>query len=199
MKLSTKRFYKSCLKLLVNILGNTVGIWFAFLVILFFRGIIPEISWPGIKSFVYSGSLLVISFSFFTTVITTTSGLKFKNIYNILAIIGLALTALIYSKFIGLGGESSVNKEDSNILLIIPIILSVILLFFTLKNRKKIFIETSWLKGAEAKNKEYCVFLSFAIAGNKTKNQRELIAKQTKEIEEKLKDLETVLNFSFIL
>lgn len=189
MKLSTQRFINSCVKLLINILGNTVGIWFAFLAILFFRDMIPNISWPGIKSFAFSGSLLVTSFSFFTTVLTTTRGMKFVNRYNVLAVMGLVSTALIYTRFIGLGGESAVCKEDANVLLFIPIFFSIILLFFTLKNRKRIFINNSWLSGSGTINKEYSIFLSFAIAGNKNAQQRIKINEQINIIESTFKSL----------
>jgi len=63
------------------------------------------------------------------------------------------------------------------------------LLFFTLKNRKKTFIKTSWLKGAVAINREYSIFLSFAIAGNRTEKQRASVTRHIQEIEEKLWNL----------
>ncbi|GAB5522925.1 MAG: hypothetical protein Roseis2KO_07970 [Roseivirga sp.] len=191
MELSIKkrRLLNSSLILLVNILGNTVGIWLAFLIILFFSGIIEDASWPGIQSFVHSGSLLIISFSLFTTVITSTMYLRQVNRYNLLAIIGLLTSSIIYAKFIGLGGEISVDKTQLNLPLFAPLVLSVILLFFTLKDRKNIFIKSSWLNGANSSRNEYSIFLSFAIAGNKTKHQRETIDKEISQIESKLTDL----------
>lgn len=189
LKIKTLRLLNSLVLLIVNILGNTVGIWLAFLIILFFRGIIDNAVWPGMMSFVYNGSLLIISFSFFTTVITSTLYLKRINIYNLLALIGLVVSSIIYAKYIGLGGELSVDKTKPNFHLIAPIIFSMVLLFFTLKNRKDIFIKSSWLNGASSANNEYSIFLSFAIAGNKTRNQREIINEEISKIETKLTEL----------
>ena len=188
-KIKTKRLINSCLVLLVNVLGNTVGIWLAFLIILFFNDIIDNAIWPGIRSFIYSGSLLIISFSFFTTVITSTMYLKRMNWYNSLAVVGLVISSVIYAKYIGLGGEASIDKTELNLILFAPIILSFILLFFTLKNRKNIFIKNSWLNGANSIKEEYSIFLSFAIAGNKTRSNRENVDNQVSRIETKLSDL----------
>lgn len=197
MYVNRRRNIRAALQTLAIILGNSVGIWLSyFLIEFYFKGINPNISFPGFETFLIDGTLMVITFSFLTTVLVSMSNRLKHNFYNISAIVLLIVSAIIYSRFIGLGSKVEKGELIKAWYLWVPFIISAILLFFSVKNQKSIFRKHSWLKGAKNDDFDYSVFLSFAIAGNKTKKQREVLMAEIKLLEKKLVDLGYAPNFN---
>ena len=177
-----KRIYTALTQWLFITLGNTFGIWFTYIIIDYiFSGLIPELKWPGFYFFIDNGSLLTITFSVLTSIILSTSINLKLNWYNGLSIALLIITTIIYARCIGLNGKH-LNTYSSTI----PFIVSLILLFFALKDKDSIFRKYSWLSTAKNKAFNYDIFLSFAIAGNKNQKQRI-------EMENYIEQLDTVL------
>lgn len=160
-----------------------------FLIEYYFKGINPEISFPGFEKFLLDGTLLVVTFSLLTTVLISMSRACFFHTYNLLSISLLLITSVVYSRFIGIGNEIDSNNILDSWQMWTPFILSIILLFFSTKNNKSIFRKYSWLRGAKNHRFDYSIFLSFAIAGNKTKKQREDLNSDIKKLETKLEEL----------
>jgi len=169
--MKTRRLLNTIFQSFFILFSNTAGIWLTYFLVNFILvGIICNLKWPGFMSFVQNGSLLLITFSNLTTVIITTSAnLKF-NKYNIFAIILLVISQLIFARFVGLNGQQLDFYSGT-----IPFLLSCILLFFALKNQHNLFRKYSWLYQAKSNAYYYDIFLSFAIAGNANKKERDSV------------------------
>lgn len=189
MTAKQRRNLQAFIQTLIIFLGNTVAIWLTFFLIQFFKGINEEIEYPGVASFVTDGTILIISFSFLTTILIATTN-KFKpNFYNLSSLILILITAIIYAKFTGLGGEQATFDFWEDFLLWLPFLVSTFLLFFAVKNKRSVFRQFSWLKGAKNNGYDYSVFIAFAIAGNKTPKKREDIKIDTHNLESELANL----------
>ena len=132
MDKETKKLKKkvSLIETGLNVLGNTAGIWLTyFILVVFFRGII-DTNWKGFSYFVYDGSLLIISFSFITSVLIATIRGFQVNRYNTLASFLFVSNSVIYARHIGIGGIESIDETKWNILLWLPFICSIFLLYF---------------------------------------------------------------------
>lgn len=178
---------------LLNVIGNTAGIWLTFVVIsLFYEGIIEDNHWTGFLYFIVDGSLLIITYSFLTTILIT----SFKNFelnkYNISALVILITTSVLYARHLGI--KSNTTEESLNLewYLWVPFILSIILLFLTLLSDSRKRGKSNWLSNRNNSfsiDKKYSVFLSYSIAGCKTKTQREKIQNEIKAIQNELSGL----------
>ena len=189
MTAKQRRYLQAFIQTLIIFLGNTVAIWLTFFLIQFFKGINEEIAYPGILSFVSDGTILIITFSFLTTILIATTN-KFKaNFYNISSLILILITSIIYAKFTGLGGEKETLELWRDCLLWLPFLVSTILMFFALKNQRSVFRQFSWLKGAKSNSFDYSVFIAFAIAGNKTAKKREDLKTDAQNLETELANL----------
>jgi hypothetical protein len=178
-----RRIISAIIQWVFLIFGNTFGIWFTYFVIkLILDGIIKNLKWPGINFFIENGSFLVITFSILTSIILTTTARKKINFYNGFASVLLILTTFVYIRCIGLNGE------HFNLLLgTIPFLLSIILLFFALINQRSLFRKYSWFQGAKNHTFYYDIFLSFAIAGNEDKEQRDYIEEKVSQLDDLFK------------
>ena len=173
---------------LTNIIGNTAGIWLTFFIlVIFFKGYDISPKWKA--EFVFDGSLLIITFSFLTSIFIIAMRSYELNRYSICAGILSITTSVIYARHLGLSKIDDVDSNQWSVWLYLPFILSVILLFFAIRRDKISKNENNWIrkkKGKRLKEKSYSVFISYAIAGNKTPNQRKEVKKSVKLIEEKL-------------
>lgn len=178
-----KRFLDALYQSIFILLGNTVGIWLAYIFINFIlTGIIPDLRWPGFLSFVTDGSLLLITFSILTTVLmSSSSNFKF-NAYNIFSLILLLITILLYVRNVGLNGKE-INIYSGSL----PFIASSVLLFFALKDHRSLFRKHSWRYQAKGNAFCYEIFLSFAIAGNDNKSHREAVESYVDKLDKTLK------------
>ena len=188
MALESKRtrFYKALIETIINVIGNTAGIWLTYIIaVLFFGGIIKT-EWQGIQYFLYDGSLLILTFSFLTSVIIVSFQGYSINRYNSLAFLLFFLSAILYAKHLGMNGNSSLGKW-----LWIPSVLSIILLFFALYSQRFVGVPR-WMNRvytSAATYKTYDIFIAYAIAGNKNSTQRKKIKEEIFQIESILKDL----------
>lgn len=183
MSIKKERLRTAFLQSLFIILGNTFGIWGTFIATEFlFAGIVPDLTWPGIMIFVSNGSLLIITFSILTTTILTTTPKKEVNLYNGSALIILIFTIFFFVRQVAL--ESYVSVSGSTI----PFTLSSILLFFALKDQRSLFRKYSWLSNTKNEAFYYNIFLSFAIAGNKSSQKRDEMEKLVKKIHSTFKE-----------
>ncbi len=197
MTANQRRNIQAIIQTVAILLGNTVGIWLSyFLIQFFFKGINPDITYPGFRSFLLDGTLLIVTFSFLTTIIISMTNIIKFNFYNILAAIILLFSSIIYSRFIGLGSTLGDGDLLDAWYMWAPFIVATILLFLSLKNQKSVFRRHSWLKGAKNDDFDYSVFLSFAIAGNKTRKQREDLNNDIKRLESKLEEIGYKPNFN---
>ncbi|HRG21848.1 MAG TPA: hypothetical protein PLQ57_12485 [Saprospiraceae bacterium] len=182
-----QRFYKSLLETLIQVIGNTAGIWLTYIIsVVFFSGIVNT-DWQGLEYFLKEGSLLIISFSFLTNVLVSSYNGYYLNRYNVLAIILFICIAIIYAKHLGLNGNSNFGT-----LMWIPFIASIVLNYFALYSQRFAFNVPLWMNRISSSNatyKQYDIFIAFAIAANKNSTQRSTTKADVQKLENILIDL----------
>ncbi len=132
-------FYKLWFSPLINVVfsavGNTAGIWVGYILIEFiFSDIWDGLKWPGLDSLVSDGVLLIISFSFLTSVLyQSTRRLKF-NFFNITSLILLVIVSAYYVRVIAIEQADTKIMNDKAIYGIstLAFVGSLILLYISL-------------------------------------------------------------------
>ena len=177
---------------LINVVGNTAGVWLTFLIIgLFYNGIIST-SWQGLNYFVFDGTLLIITYSFLTSIFIASVKSYELNRYSICAILLFVLTSIFYARHLGLGGIEKIDATKWNFQLWVPFLLSIILLVFATQKDKIDKNQSNWQRKktpSKKENNSYSIFISYAIAAAKSPTKRNEIKEQIKLIEKKLKAL----------
>ncbi len=98
-----KVFVSPLWPVLVNVAGNTAGIWFGWILIKYVLfGFFDNLKWPGMDSLINEGVLLLVSFSFLSTIIYESSKRWRINVFNAFGFIMLLAVCLSYTRAIGL-------------------------------------------------------------------------------------------------
>lgn len=158
------------------LLGNLLEIILTFGFTLLFKLVDNTIQSPDISHFITNDSMLMVNFSILTSVMLAITIKWNFNKYNILSV--------IFAVNIGLR-----TKGISITFGLIPFVLSTILLFFALKDQRKLNWKYNWLKKSNNKTYRYDIFLSFAIAGNKNATNRNEVETMVEKIDYELKEL----------
>lgn len=114
-KVGESKIYKMWFSTLINVLysalGNTAGIWVGYIIITsIFSGIWEGLEWPGFDKLVNDGVLLLISFSFLSSVLYQSTRRLKINLFNVLSSIVLVIVAAYYARVI------AIEQSDANIL-----------------------------------------------------------------------------------
>lgn len=127
------------INVLFSALGNTAGIWIGYILIKsVFSGIWVNFEWPGIDKLINEGVLLIISFSFLTSVLyQSTRRLKF-NFFNICSIIILVVVSAYYARVIAIeqSDVSKLNDKTIHTVSLFAFWISLILLYISLVYEK---------------------------------------------------------------
>lgn len=184
-------FFKSIKRTIIEVLGMTFGIWFSLFFVNLFYNDMLEIDSLTLNQFINNGSFLLLTFSILTTLLVkSTKGFKI-NLFNSLALVGIILVGIYYAKLIGLNNGVLDISESSNKIIylrILPFISSLILLliFYFVNGIKN---KSLWLNGAKEGSATWNVFLSFAIAGSKSKASRLITQNEVKQLQASLENL----------
>lgn len=113
-------FYKVWLSPLINllfsVLGNTAGIWLGFVLINYILfGIFDSLKWPGVKALIDDGVILLISFSFLTSVLYQSTRRAKINFFNIISSFMLVVAALYYTRVILIEQSNNDIHNDASI------------------------------------------------------------------------------------
>ena len=107
-----KIWFSPLITVLYSALGNTAGIWIGYLLIEFiFSGIWG--TWPGITSLINDGVILLISFSFLTSVLYQSTRRLRINIFNVLTCAILIFVSFIYARVIAIGIYDESLENDN--------------------------------------------------------------------------------------
>jgi len=138
-KIRESNFYKIWLSPLINLLfsvfGNTAGIWLGFVLINYILfGIWDSLTWPGVKELIADGVILLISFSFLTSVLYQSTRRAKINFFNIISSFMLVVAALYYTRVILIEQSSKdiLNDASINFVSVTMFFGSIILLYANL-------------------------------------------------------------------
>lgn len=158
--------------------GNTAGIWLTYIIaVYFFDGIVPA-GWQGFSYFVRNGTFLIVTYSFLTTIIIANiERRRFNsNIWSVSAIVLFFATIILHARNIGLNSLTP-GTSESQIVLTAPCVASFLLLVGSaIRTRTDYYKGRKMLVGPTEKpsiSEVYTVFISYAIAGNKTPLHRD--------------------------
>jgi hypothetical protein len=137
------KLYKLWLSPLINVLfaalGNTAGIWIGYILIKsIFSGIWVNFEWPGINKLINEGVLLIISFSFLTSVLYQSTRRMKINFFNIISTLILVVVAAYYARVIAIEQSdiSKMNDEAIHTVSLLAFWISLILLYISLVYEK---------------------------------------------------------------
>lgn len=188
MSHNSERMIKALTISTITLIGGTASIWLFYIMEYFIEGIIPNISKPPLTYFVHDGTTLIVSISMFTAVIVSTSFISNINIYSIISVVSILISSFIYAKIVSYK-IAGIAKDDIELAVIIfPLVLSYILLFISILNKKKLFLRNSWLSKSRIKDENFSIFVSYAISGIKNSNRKQ-IEKEIQVITQTLKSL----------
>ena len=120
IKIGESNVYKMWFSPLINVLfsalGNTAGIWVGYILIKsIFFGIWEDLEWPGFNKLVNDGVLLLISFSFLSSVLYQSTRRLKINLFNVLSSFILVIVAAYYARVIAIEQSSVDILNDSAI------------------------------------------------------------------------------------
>ncbi|WP_046757674.1 hypothetical protein [Kordia jejudonensis] len=190
-KKNRKVVLKSFGKTLVVILGTTFGIWFSLFFVNIFYSDMLFLENLSFKQFINNGSFLLITFSILTTLLVKSIKNLKVNFFNVTASVGIIIVGIYYGKLIGLNKgvlTTYALSDELKYFRILPFILSLILLFiyYIYDGTKN---KSLWLNGAKSNNTSWNIFLSYAIAGSKSKTSRITSQNEVKELQKILSNL----------
>ncbi len=148
-KFTDSLFYRIYLSSLINLLfsvvGNTVGIWAGYLIITFILDhLIKGLTWPGLLSFIQDGSILLISFSFLTTALYSSTRKLKITFFNSVSVTLLFVNLGFYIRVIVLKQNFPCQPHSDTYVTLSSYIIfysSLILLYIILAREK--FIENN--------------------------------------------------------
>ncbi|PHS52345.1 MAG: hypothetical protein COB01_07430 [Lutibacter sp.] len=102
-------WFSPLINVMFSAFGNTAGIWVGYILIKsIFFGIWEELEWPGFNKLVNDGVLLIISFSFLSSVLYQSTRRLKINFFNVLSSLILVVVAAYYARVIAIE-QSTVN------------------------------------------------------------------------------------------
>lgn len=126
-------------------IGNTVGIWAGYLIITFILDhLIKGLTWPGLISFIQDGSILLISFSFLTTALYSSTRKLKITFFNSISVALLFVNLGFYIRVIVLKQNFPCQTHSDSYVNVSSYIIfyaSLLLLYIILAREK--FIENN--------------------------------------------------------
>ena len=150
-----KVFISPLINLLFAVFGNTVGIWSLYIFVnVFFPKVWKNITWPGIHSFIFDGSILLISFSFLASALyyaTRQRKITFNNVFSALLLI---CNTGFYWRAIAINQSNNPSLQNDQLIYTISIIMffvSIVWLYIILARDK--YVENADMQ--EERDNEY--------------------------------------------
>lgn len=152
--------YKLWISPLINVifsaLGNTAGIWVGYILIKsIFSGVWNDLEWPGINSIVDDGVLLIISFSFLTSVLYQSTRRLKINLFNVISSVVLVMVAAYYARVIAIEQSTMDVQGDTSVSAVswFAFSLSLLLLYISLVYEK--YVQQGGSKAKKKRDDDY--------------------------------------------
>lgn len=150
-----KVIFSPLIKVLFSVLGDTMGIWGAFLILNFiFTGLWPNLKWPGIDYFIQEGKIILVSFAFLSSALYYCTRKLRINLLFILVIVHMVGTVLIYSRAIALQLKDGVEEKSKAITDWVLKGYSIYIFYASIVLYLLVLFREKWLENRDELNKQ---------------------------------------------